>query len=397
MKVLVINSGSSSLKYQLLDVDNRVLIGKGLVERIGLEGSKLTHTKDGEKTIIEKPMPSHIEAVEYVFDALTDENHGLVKSIDEVDAIGHRIVHGGENKESQVIDNELKEDIKKWTKFAPLHNPAGLLGVEACEKIVPGKPNVAVFDTAFFSSMPAKNYMYALPYEYYQEDGIRRYGFHGTSHNYVTRHTAELMGVDQKDLNIITIHLGNGSSIAATENGVCINTTLGLTPLEGLVMGTRSGDIDPAIVTFLMDNKGYTTSQMDDILNKKSGVLGISGLSSDFRDLEDAADEGNERAKLALDMFVQRARKYVGAYMIELGRVDAISFAGGIGENSDIMRQRILDNLEGFGIEIDDSKNNGLRGKDALISTEGSKTKVYVVPTNEELMIALETVEVLQK
>lgn len=397
MKVLVINSGSSSLKYQLLDVTNKTLIGKGLVERIGIEGSKLTQTKDGEKTVVEKPMPSHIEAVEYVFDALTDENHGLVKTIDEVDAIGHRIVHGGENKESQIIDEDLKEDIRKWTKFAPLHNPAGLLGVEACEKIVPGKPNVAVFDTAFFSSMPAKNFMYALPYKYYEEDGIRRYGFHGTSHNYVTRHTAELMGVEQKDLNIITIHLGNGSSIAATENGVCINTTLGLTPLEGLVMGTRSGDIDPAIVTFLMDNKGYTTAQMDNLLNKESGVLGVSGLSSDFRDLEDAADEGNKRAELALDMFVQRARKYVGAYLVELGRVDAIAFAGGIGENSDVMRKRILNNLEVFGIEIDDEKNNGLRGKDALISTEASKTKVYVVPTNEELMIALDTVAVVQK
>ena len=397
MKVLVINSGSSSLKYQLLNVETKELIGKGLVERIGIEGSILTQTKNGEKTIVEKPMPSHIEAVQYVFDALTDENYGLVKSIDEVDAIGHRIVHGGENKESQIIDEALKEDIKKYTKFAPLHNPAGLLGVEACEKIVPGKPNVAVFDTAFHATMPAKNYIYAIPYKYYEEEGIRRYGFHGTSHKYVTMRTAEIMGKDASELNLVTIHLGNGSSISAIRGGKCENTSLGLTPLEGLVMGTRSGDLDAAILTYIMENEGLTPAQMNNLLNKESGVLGVSGLSSDFRDLEGAASEGNERAQLALDMFVQRVRKYLGAFLIELGRVDAIAFAGGIGENSDTMRAQILESLEDFGIKVDSSKNDGLRGKDALISSEDSKIAVYVVPTNEELMIAMDTVEVVQK
>lgn len=398
MKVLVINSGSSSLKYQLLNTDTNELIGKGLVERIGIEGSILTQTKDGEKSVVEKEMPSHIEAVKYVFEALTNEDYGLVKSTDEIDAIGHRIVHGGEIKESQIITDELKEEIKKYTKFAPLHNPAGLLGVEACEKIVPGKPNVAVFDTAFHATMPAANYMYAIPYKYYEEEGIRRYGFHGTSHKYVTKRSAEIIGKDVNELNLITVHLGNGSSVAAVKNGKVLNTSLGLTPLEGLIMGTRSGDIDAAIVTYLIENYGYSPAEMNNILNKESGVLGVSGLSSDFRDLEYAAAEGHDRAKLALDMFVARVRKYIGSYLVELGGVvDGICFAGGIGENSDTLREEILANLEALGIEVDPSKNNGLRGKDAKISTDSSRVGVYVVPTNEELMIALDTVELVQK
>ncbi|MDO5026286.1 MAG: acetate kinase [Tissierellia bacterium] len=396
MKVLVINSGSSSLKYQLLDVAEKNLIGKGLVERIGIEGSILTQTKNGEKTKIEKPMPSHIEAVQYVFDALTHEDYGLVKSIDEIDAIGHRIVHGGDITDSQVITPELKEKIKEFSKFAPLHNPAGLLGVEACEKIVPGKPNVAVFDTAFHATMEPRNFLYALPYEFYEKYGIRKYGFHGTSHKYITRRTAELLGKEAEDINLLTIHLGNGSSITAVKNGKSIDTTMGLTPLEGLIMGTRSGDLDPAILIYLVKNLGYSIEDVDRILNKESGVLGISGLSSDFRDLEEATVEGNKRAQLALDMFVDRARAYIGSFLIKLGHVDAIAFAGGIGENSAFTRKRLLLALEPYGIELDDEVNEATR-EEKLISTEKSPIKVFVVPTNEELMIAQETVEVLEK
>lgn len=396
MKVLVINSGSSSLKYQLLDVANKNLIGKGLVERIGIEGSVLTQTKDGEKTKIEKPMPSHIEAVQYVFDALTDENYGLVKTIDEVDAIGHRIVHGGDVTASQVITQELKEKIREYSKFAPLHNPAGLLGVEACEKIVPGKPNVAVFDTAFHSTMEPRNFLYALPYELYEKQGIRKYGFHGTSHKYITQRTAELLGKKPEEINLLTIHLGNGSSITAVKNGKSIDTTMGLTPLEGLVMGTRSGDLDPAIVIYMVKNLGYSIEDVDRVLNKESGVLGISGLSSDFRDLEEATVAGNKRAQLALDMFVDRARAYIGSFLIKLGHVDAIAFAGGIGENSAFTRKRLLLALEPYGIELDDEVNNQTRDE-KMISKESSPIKVFVVPTNEELMIAQETVEVLKK
>lgn len=396
MKVLVINSGSSSLKYQLLDVANKNLIGKGLVERIGIEGSVLTQTKDGVKTKIEKPMPSHIEAVQYVFDALTNEEYGLVKSIDEVDAIGHRMVHGGDVTNSQVIDEELKAKVKEYAKFAPLHNPAGLLGVEACEKIVPGKPNVAVFDTAFHSTMEAKDFLYALPYEYYEKHGIRKYGFHGTSHKYVTQRTAELLGKKPEEVNLITIHLGNGSSITAVKNGKSIDTTMGLTPLDGLVMGTRTGKLDPAIVVYMIQNLGLSVEEADKVLNKESGVLGISGLSSDFRDLEDAADQGNERAKLALDMFIDRARGFIGSYLVKLGKVDALAFAGGIGENSATMREALLENLDLFGIKLDKEVNAQTR-EEKLISAEDSQIKVFVVPTNEELMIAQETVEVLQK
>lgn len=394
MLVLVINCGSSSLKYQLLNVDTREVIGKGLVERIGIEGSVLTQTKDGVKTKVEVPMPTHEEAVRTVFEALTNSEYGLVKSIDEVDAIGHRVVHGGEITDSTVVTEDLKQAIREYTKFAPLHNPAGLLGIEACEKLVPGKPNVAVFDTAFHSTMPAKSFMYAIPYELYEEQKIRRYGFHGTSHKFVTRRTGELLGKSSSELNLVTVHLGNGSSITAVKNGKSVDTTMGLTPLEGLLMGTRSGDLDPAIVLFLQDDLGYSTEEVNNILNKKSGVLGVSGVSSDFRDLEEAAEKGDERAKLALDMFVQRVKKYIGAYMVELGHVDAICFAGGIGENSASMRADILAGLENFGVELDKEANNTREEK--LISKESSKVKVFVVPTNEELMIALDTQELVK-
>lgn len=394
MLVLVINCGSSSLKYQLLNVDTREVIGKGLVERIGIEGSVLTQTKDGVKTKVEVPMPTHEEAVRTVFEALTNSEYGLVKSIDEVDAIGHRVVHGGEITDSTVVTEDLKQAIREYTKFAPLHNPAGLLGIEACEKLVPGKPNVAVFDTAFHSTMPAKSFLYGIPYELYEEQKIRRYGFHGTSHKFVTRRTAELMGKNSEELNLVTVHLGNGSSITAVRNGKSVDTTMGLTPLEGVLMGTRSGDLDPAILLFLQDDLGYTTEEVNNLLNKKSGVLGVSGVSSDFRDLEEAAEKGDERAKLALDMFVQRVKKYIGAYMAELGHVDAICFAGGIGENSASMRADILAGLENFGVELDKEANNTREEK--LISKESSKVKVFVVPTNEELMIALDTQELVK-
>lgn len=398
MKVLVINSGSSSLKYQLLDVEAQEVIGKGLVERIGIEGSKLEQKRNDEKYVVEEHMPSHVEAVQHVFDALTDEKFGLVKDLEEIDAIGHRIVHGGDISQSSIIDEALKEKIKAYSKFAPLHNPPGLLGVEACEKLAPGKPNIAVFDTAFHATMPAENFLYALPYEFYEEHGIRRYGFHGTSHKYITRQAAQLLDKEVDEVNLITVHLGNGSSIAAVKNGKSINTSMGLTPLEGLIMGTRTGDLDPAIVLYLINDLGYTTEDVDRIMNKESGVLGLSdGFSSDFRDLESAANEGNEKAKVALAAFVNRVRKYIGAYLVELGDVDAICFAGGIGENSWVMRSQILENLEAFGISLDEAKNEGTRAVDKVLSSDDSKIKVLNVPTNEELMIALDTVELLQK
>ena len=378
-------------------MDEKTVVGKGLVERIGIEGSVLTHKKDGKEFVIETPMPTHNEAVKNVFDALVNEEYGLVESIEEIGAIGHRIVHGGEITDSTLIDEQLKEKVREYAKFAPLHNPAGLAGVEACETLLPGKPNVAVFDTSFHQTMPASSYMYGLPYETYEKHGIRKYGFHGTSHKYVTKRTAEILGKNPEDLNVITVHLGNGSSLAAVKNGKSIDTTMGLTPLEGLIMGTRSGDLDPAVLTFLMQAEDMDAKELDTLLNKESGVLGISGVSSDFRDLEEASDAGNERATLALDMFIKRTRRFLGAYLVELGKVDAISFAGGIGENSDTMRASLMKDLESFGIVLDEKKNDGLRGKDAIISSDDSKVKVLVVPTDEELMIAMDTLNIVEK
>ncbi|MSA97008.1 acetate/propionate family kinase [Finegoldia sp. BIOML-A2] len=390
MKVLVINCGSSSLKYQLFDMTDESVLCKGLVERIGIEGSKLTHKVNGEKLVVEEPMKDHTEAINHVFDALLDEKYGVIKSLDEVSAIGHRVLHGGDKlTESCIIDEKVKDKIREFIKFGPLHNPANLMGIEACEKLAPGKKNIAVFDTAFHQTMPAKTYMYAIPYEYYEDYRLRKFGFHGTSHRYITLRTQQLL--DKEDINIITVHLGNGSSIAAVKDGKCYDTSMGLTPLEGLLMGTRSGDLDPTVMTFLMNEKGYSADEMNQILNKKSGVLGVSGISSDFRDLEEEAEKGNDRAQLALDMFIERVKRYIGGYMAELGHVDAICFAGGIGENSSSMRKDILNTFEELGVKLDLEKNN--TREEALISADDSKVKVYVVPTNEELMIARDTLD----
>ena len=390
MKVLVINCGSSSLKYQLFDMTDESVLCKGLVERIGIEGSKLTHKVNGEKLVVEEPMKDHTEAINHVFDALLDEKYGVIKSLDEVSAIGHRVLHGGDKlTESCIIDEKVKDKIREFIKFGPLHNPANLMGIEACEKLAPGKKNIAVFDTAFHQTMPAKTFMYAIPYEYYEDYRLRKFGFHGTSHRYITLRTQQLL--DKEDINIITVHLGNGSSIAAVKDGKCYDTSMGLTPLEGLLMGTRSGDLDPTVMTFLMNEKGYSADEMNQILNKKSGVLGVSGISSDFRDLEEEAEKGNDRAQLALDMFIERVKRYIGGYMAELGHVDAICFAGGIGENSSSMRKDILDTFEELGVKLDLEKNN--TREEALISADDSKVKVYVVPTNEELMIARDTLD----
>lgn len=391
MKILVINCGSSSLKYQLFDMDNEEVLVKGLVERIGIDGSRLKQEKGDDEYIIEEDMKDHTEAVKHVFDAITDKENGVISDLTEIDAVGHRFVHGGEKiTKSVVIDDEVKEAVKEYSKFAPLHNPANMMGLEACEKLLPNVKNVAVFDTAFHQTMPEENFLYGIDYKYYEDQAVRKYGFHGTSHDFITQKTAKVLEKDQKDLNMISCHLGNGSSICAVKEGKSFDTTMGLTPLEGLVMGTRSGDLDPTVVTFLMNEYGYDTKKMDNVLNKESGVLGVSGVSSDFRDLENAANDGNKRADIALKMFANRAKRYVAGYMAEIGKTDAIVFTGGIGENSATMRADIMKGFEQFGIKIDPEKNN-VRGGCHLISTDDSKVKVFVIATNEELMIARDT------
>ena len=391
MKILVINCGSSSLKYQLFDMDNEEVLVKGLVERIGIDGSRLKQEKGDDEYIIEEDMRDHTEAVKHVFDAITDKENGVISDLSEIDAVGHRFVHGGEKiTKSVVIDEEVRKAVKEYSKFAPLHNPANMMGLEACEKLLPNVKNVAVFDTAFHQSMPKETFLYGIDYKYYEEQAIRKYGFHGTSHDFITQKTAEVLEKNQNELNMISCHLGNGSSICAIKEGKSFDTTMGLTPLEGLVMGTRSGDLDPTVVTFLMNEYGYDTKKMDNVLNKESGVLGVSGVSSDFRDLENAANEGNERADIALKMFANRAKRYVAGYMAEIGRTDAIVFTGGIGENSATMRADIMKGFEQFGIKIDSERNN-VRGGCHLISTDDSKVKIFVIATNEELMIARDT------
>ena len=396
MKILVINCGSSSLKYQLFDMDNEEVMVKGLVERIGIDGSKLIQEKGDDKYTIEEDMKNHTEAVGHVFDALVDSENGVIKDLSEIDAVGHRFVHGGEKiTKSTLIDSDVRKAIEEYTKFAPLHNPANLMGLEACEKLLEGVPNVAVFDTAFHQTMPERTFLYGIDYKYYEEDGIRKYGFHGTSHKFITNKTAELLGKDVSELNIISCHLGNGSSITAVKEGKSYDTSMGLTPLEGLIMGTRSGDIDPTAVTYIMQENNISPKEMENILNKESGVLGVSGVSSDFRDLEAAAKEGNKRAQYALDMFITRAKRYIAGYMAEIGSVDAIVFTGGIGENSIDMRKDIMDGFQQFGIEIDEEKNN-VRGGAHEVSTDDSKVKVMVVATNEELMIARDTKSIVE-
>lgn len=392
MNVLVINCGSSSLKYQLINMDNEAVLAKGLAERIGIEGSVVKHEAAGkEKVVIEKPMATHKEAINIVLEALTNAEYGAVKSLDEIDAIGHRVVHGGEKfAGSSVITDEVIQTMKECTDLAPLHNPPNIIGIEACKELLPKVPMVGVFDTAFHQTMPEEAYIYALPYELYKELGVRRYGFHGTSHKYVSQRVEAITGKSLNDLKVITCHLGNGASLAAIKGGECVDTSMGLTPLEGLVMGTRCGDIDPAIVTFLMNKKKMTASEVDNLMNKKSGVLGISGVSSDFRDLETAAGEGNKRAQLALDKFYYTVKKYIGSYAAAMGGVDVVVFTAGLGENSASARKAICEGLEFLGIEIDAEKNN-TRGKEVKISKDNAKVQVYVIPTNEEVMIARET------
>lgn len=392
MKVLVINCGSSSLKYQVLDMTNEVLECKGLVERIGIEGSVITHEKIGmDKFKLETPMSDHKDAIGHVLDALVDADHGVIKDMSEIGAVGHRVVHAGEKyAESVLIDESVIAALEECVDLAPLHNPPNLLGIAACQELMPETPMVAVFDTAFHQTMPPESYIYAIPYEYYEKHKIRRYGFHGTSHKYVAERCADIMNVDIKDLKIITCHLGNGASVTAIKRGKVLDTSMGLTPLEGLVMGTRSGDIDPAIVTFIREKEGLAQGEANEILNKKSGVLGISGVSSDFRDLEAAAEEGNERAMLALKIFAHKVRSYIGAYMAEMNGCDAIVFTAGVGENDIAMRDIICNDLGNLGIKLDLVKNK-VRGKETIISREDSKVTVMLIPTNEELMIARDT------
>ena len=396
MKILVINAGSSSLKYQLIDMENESLLAKGLCERIGIDG-RLTHKPQNGKPVYEAdvPFPTHKEAIEAVLEKLTSKVYGVVETMAEIGAVGHRVLHGGiEFTESCVVDDACEAAIKKCFPLGPLHNPANLMGIKACQAAMPGVPQVAVFDTSFGMSMTPEAYIYAIPYEYYENDSIRRYGFHGTSHRFVSARACEIMG--KKGTRVINCHLGNGSSVSASIDGKCVDTSMGLTPLEGLPMGTRSGNLDPAILQFIMNKYGYTADEMLNILNKKSGVLGISGVGSDFRDLEKAAKEGNERAQLALDKFAYEVRKYIGSYAAAMGGVDIITFTAGLGENGPDMRESICEGLGFLGVHVDHEKNQ-VRGKETDISAADSTVKVYVIPTNEELMIARDTLALVTK
>lgn len=398
MKILVINAGSSSLKYQLFDMETETVLAKGLCERIGIDGH-LKHTPLVEgKTVYDEDiaLPTHAEAITAVIDKLVSPEHGVVSSMSEIDAVGHRVLHGLDKFSGSVLVNDdVMAAIQEAVPFGPLHNPANMTGIRACQKVMGDDvPQVAVFDTAFHQTMPAKAYMYAIPYEYYEKDSIRRYGFHGTSHRYVGGRVAEIMGVPEKDLKVISCHMGNGSSIAAIDGGKCVDTSMGFTPLVGLPMGTRCGDLDPAIMQFIMKKYDLSIDEMMNILNKKSGVLGISGVSSDFRDLDKGASEGNERCALALDMFHYWVAKVVGSYAAAMNGVDAIVFTAGVGENSIATRKAICEYFGYLGVEFDDEANN-CRGKEQLISTPDSKVKVYVVPTNEELVIARDTRDIV--
>ncbi len=398
MKIFVVNCGSSSLKYQLINMATQEVIAKGLVERIGISGSVLKHQpNNGESVTIEESMPSHREALKNVIDALTHKDYGVINSMDEISAVGHRVVHAGEKfAYSVIINDEVMNALKDCIDLAPLHNPPNILGIEACKELMPDIQMVGVFDTAFHQTMEPYAYIYALPYEYYNKYGVRRYGFHGTSHKYVAERAADIIGKNIEDLKIVTCHLGNGASITAVKGGKSIDTSMGFTPLEGLAMGTRCGDIDPAIFGFLMEKEELNIEGINNILNKKSGVLGISGVSSDFRDIEEAANKGNERAALALKIFAHKVRKYIGSYAAAMGGIDAIVFTAGLGENSSSMRAGICEGLEFLGLEIDNERNN-IRGKETIISTEGSKVTVLLIPTNEELMIARDTMELVGK
>ncbi|MCJ7856844.1 acetate kinase [Lachnospiraceae bacterium NSJ-143] len=396
MKVLVINCGSSSLKYQLMDMETETLLAKGLCERIGIDG-KLKHEAAGkDKFISDAPLKDHNDAIKAVLEALVDSEHGVIKSMKEIDAVGHRVAHGGDHfKNSVLITPEVKEYITKYIELAPLHNPANLTGIEVCEKLMPGVPMVAVFDTAFHQTMPEKAYLYAIPYKYYEQYKVRKYGFHGTSHKYVSQECARMMDIPIENLKIITCHLGNGGSVTAVQGGISIDTSMGFTPLDGIAMGTRSGSIDPAAVLFLMRKENLSVDEMDRILNKESGVYGISGVSSDFRDIEEAESEGNQRAAMALETFAYRVAKTIGEYVATMNGVDAIVFTAGLGENSGPTRQLICNYLGYLGIELDSYKNS-LRGTAIEITTKQSRVQVYVIPTNEELVIARDTKEIVE-
>ena len=398
MNILVINCGSSSLKFQLIDSETEKCIAKGLCERIGIEGSRITYTPDGgEKEQTVTPMPDHTEAIRLVLEALTNPKTGVVKSLDEIGAVGHRIVHGGEKfAASTIITDEVMKAIEECNDLAPLHNPANLIGINACKKLMPTTPMVAVFDTAFHQTMPEEAYMYGLPYEYYEKYKIRRYGFHGTSHSYVSRKAAEVLGKKYEDLKIIVCHLGNGASVSAVKNGKCVDTSMGLTPLEGLIMGTRSGDIDPAIMEFIAHKEGKNIDEIMTVLNKKSGVYGLSNnLSSDFRDLEDGYNRGDEHCIRTMNTYCYRVAKYIGSYVAAMNGVDVICFTAGIGENAPLVRSLVCEHLGFLGVSIDEDANHK-RGEEIAISTPDSKTTVMVIPTNEELAIARETVSLVK-
>lgn len=397
MNILVVNCGSSSVKYQLIDMEAQNVLAQGLVERIGIEGSILTQKVAGkDKYIIKQPMDNHKDAIKLVLNALIDKEHGVISNMDQINAVGHRVVHGGEKySESVLINEEVMANIEECVKLAPLHNRPNIIGIEACKALMPNTPMSVVFDTAFHATLPEKAFIYPIPYELYKEHGIRKYGFHGTSHKYVSYKIAEVLDKSIKDLKIITCHIGNGVSITAVKNGKSIDTTMGFTPLAGVAMGTRSGDIDPAIVTYLINELGYSAEEVSNVLNKKSGVLGVSGVSSDFRDVKDAAyNKGEYRSLLALDIFHYKIKTQIGAYAAAMGGVDIIVFTAGVGENSDVNRKGILEGLEFMGIELDEEKNK-VNGVLTEISKDSSKVKVFVVPTDEELMIAKETMELL--
>ncbi|BBB93237.1 MAG TPA: acetate kinase [Methylomusa anaerophila] len=395
MKILVFNCGSSSIKYKLFDMADESVLASGLVERIGLEGSVWTHQPRGkDKVVTNTDIKNHSIGIQLVLEALTDTKHGVIASMKEIKAVGHRVLHGGEKFSASVlVSPPVMKAVEECIELGPLHNPANIIGINACGELMPGVPQVTVFDTGFHQTMPQYAYLYAIPYEAYEKYSVRRYGFHGTSHRYVSQRVAELLNESISNLRIITCHLGNGASVAAVKYGECIDTSMGLTPLEGLVMGTRSGDMDPAIIPFLMKKENMTAEQMDNYMNKKSGVLGVSGVSSDFRDVETAANNGNERAELALEMFAYRVRKYIGSYAAAMGGVDVIVFTAGLGENSISMREKICNGLEFLGTSIDPVKNN-IRGKEQEINVDGAKVKIFVIPTNEELVIARDTKEI---
>ena len=397
MKILVLNCGSSSIKYKLFEMETKEVLTQGGIEKIGLPGSFLKLTlPNGEKKILEKDIPEHTVGVEFIFQTLTSAEYGAIKSLDELDAVGHRMVHGGERfSQSVVLNKEVLDAFTACNDLAPLHNPANLKGVNAVSALLPNIPQVGVFDTAFHQTMPAHAYMYAVPYELYEKYGVRRYGFHGTSHRYVSQRVCEYLGIPAEGSRIITCHVGNGGSISAVKDGKCIDTTMGLTPLEGLMMGTRSGDIDGGAVTFIMEKEGLNATGISNLLNKKSGVLGISGVSSDMREVTAAANEGNKQARLALDMYFYRIKKYIGAYAAAMGGVDVILFTGGVGENQSDCREIACSGLEYMGVKIDHQINNSIHGEEAIISTADSKVKVVVIPTDEEMMIASDTMALL--